>query len=171
MDPSHYIVMSMHYVWDQEADGEADQTEIQFNVEDEVDTELFMATLGVEGFSIPPNSVSHKDSQVIPVSLFPEFDTFKIHSVLPHMHQLGAEFEMVVSHADGSETCGLSGDYSFDNQIGYLFREPIDIQPNDLITLSCIWDNPTDQSVTFGERTDEEMCLFFAMIEFRARSN
>jgi len=160
-DPEKYIVMSMHYVWSPDADGEADQTEIQFNVQEQVENELYMFTLGVQEFEIPPNSIGHRDSQIIPASLT---GPFTIYSVLPHMHQMGSHFDLFLNHSDGSETCGLRGDYSFDNQIGYLFREPIQVSETDMITLSCTWDNPTDQTVRYGERTDEEMCLFFAMV-------
>lgn len=160
-DSDKYIVMSMHYVWAPDAEGEADQTEIQFNVQEQVDNELYMFTLGVQEFEIPPNSVGYSDSQIIPASFT---GPFTIYSVLPHMHQMGSQFDLFLNHPDGSETCGLSGDYSFDNQLGYLFKEPIKVNETDLITLSCTWDNPTDQTVRYGERTDEEMCLFFAMV-------
>lgn len=158
-----YLILAMHYVWNSETDGASDQTGFDFNVSDEIDTPLYMVPLGVDGFAIPPGAVNYSESEVLPASWFGDFE---ILTVLPHMHALGRGYDMRLIHADGTETCALNGDYDFDNQIGYQFKEPLQIESGDLLSFECTWDNPTDETVSYGERTDEEMCIFFSIVSF-----
>ena len=58
----------------------------------------------------------------------------------------------------------MHGSYDFSNQLTYQWPEPIDFRPGDRLEYSCTWDNHNgDSVVTYGERTDEEMCFFFTI--------
>ena len=137
-----------------EAETLADQSGYAFNITDDVDERLLMAPLGIFGFAIPPgeDEYTHSDSYVLPVGL-------TVHSVFPHMHQMGRSYEVTVN-----DECLIRGDYDFDNQLPYTFRDPVKVEPDSRITVSCTWMNDTDETVRYGERTDEEMCFAFAML-------
>jgi len=88
------------------------------------------------------------------------------------MHTLGERFQAAVVRPDGSETCLVSGGYAFDNQLTYPFLEAVPLGPDDQMAFSCTWNNsPSNPEVkgepvptTFGERTDQEMCVFFTLV-------
>lgn len=87
-------------------------------------------------------------------------ETFTIHNVGLHLHTLGRSAEMRVLHADGAESClAVVPDWDFNWQVRYNLAEPVAVGPGDTVRLSCTWDNPTDQTVQWGEGTGEEMCL------------
>ena len=148
------LVLQMHYYESDEAETLADQSGYAFNITDDVDERLLMAPLGIFGFAIPPGEeeYTHSDSYVLPVGL-------TVHSVFPHMHQMGRSYEVTVN-----DECLIRGDYDFDNQLPYTFRDPVKVEPDSRITVSCTWMNDTDETVRYGERTDEEMCFAFAML-------
>ncbi|MFO0007655.1 MAG: hypothetical protein ACK559_41730 [bacterium] len=81
------------------------------------------------------------------------------------MHTLGTEYAARVEHGDGSSSCLVEGAYDFDNQVTYMFREPLTFAHGDRVEYECTWDNSSGTSaVRYGERTDEEMCYFFTLV-------
>ena len=67
-----------------------------------------------------------------------------------------------VEYADGSSQCqSRSEKWDFDNQLSYMFKEKPVLRAGDTMKIDCTYDNPTDQTVRYGERTDEEMCFSF----------
>ena len=54
--------------------------------------------------------------------------------------------------------------WDFDNQTSYRHEPPVQINPGDTLRTRCTYDNPTDSIVTFGERTEDEMCFNFALV-------
>ena len=161
MPEDQTMVLSMHYVHNPDVDGASDQTGFDFGVEDEVDKELYMLTIAVDDFEIPAETSGHTDKALFPAYYIGDFD---IVSVLPHMHQLGVGYEMSIEHSDGSESCVVRGDYSFDNQLLYQFVEPLSVDSTDIVRWECTWDNPGAEAVYYGERTNEEMCIFFTIV-------
>lgn len=89
----------------------------------------------------------------------------QMHNTTLHMHTLGKSVEFTVQHPDGSESCLLRHDaYDFNWQRGYDLVEPLDVGPGDIVELTCTWDNPTDQHVSWGDGTGDEMCLAISLI-------
>jgi hypothetical protein len=80
----------------------------------------------------------------------------------PHMHRLGRSASTDILRG-GSEQNRVSvvnvPDWNFDLQQTH----PVDliVNPGDKLVTTCHFDNPTDRNVTFGERTEDEMCLDF----------
>ena len=74
------------------------------------------------------------------------------------------------------DACLLDGPrYDFDNQLTYLYREPVLIPGGSTVTLRCNWNNSRSnpdlildppQDITYGERTDQEMCFGFTYVSF-----
>jgi len=169
------LVFQMHYFQSgPEVDGLADQSGYQFTVTDAVDTQIRMLPAGMQDFTIPAGaeSYSHLGGFELPDNL-----GVTVYGMFPHMHVLGKSYR-VWAEEDGVETCAAEGDYDFDNQLTYMFKEPMTIAPGGRINIECTWNNSESnpdlihfppQETYYGERTDEEMCFAFtlASLEFQ----
>ena len=79
----------------------------------------------------------------------------------PHMHQYGIHMESVVLRADGSRDTIVDVPFDFDNQVPY--GVDVVIQPGDQIRTRCTYNNTSGGIVTFGPRTEDEMCFNFIL--------
>ena len=158
--PGSMIAIQMHY-YGSGGDG-SDQTQINIKVETEeqdwanIQPWTDVAWVAGAGMDIPANTddVSHSFSYTLSNS------NFVIQNASLHMHTLGRSGSLKIRHADGSETCLLEIDkYDFNWQRGYTFEEPVVVSSGDTVELNCTWDNPTDNDVSWGDGTDDEMCL------------
>lgn len=170
MEPDHVFIMQMHYYQAHPGADLVDRSGYEFAITDRARTEVLMAPFGPTGFRIPPGAEEHLEvlriSIPLPVPLY-------LHGVMPHMHYLGQSYRMWFTHRD-QETCVVESDrYDFDNQLTYMFQEPIEIPSRAEIGFSCTWNNsPSNPNlihnppveVRYGERTDEEMCFGFSLI-------
>ena len=160
------VVMQVHYNIDV-LDGQTDQSglEIQFERTPLAYAEVQPWTdvnwvLGL-GMDIPAGgtAVEHTFSHTF------EDMSLDLHSATLHMHTLGQTATLSVLHADGSESCLLShSDYDFNWQREYWLTEPVTVQSGDTLQLSCTWDNPTDETVAWGDGTGDEMCLGITLL-------
>ncbi len=101
-------------------------------------------------FSIPPNAVGYTHSQSYPSPL-----AGKIWGVFPHMHTLGKKIGVTLNTA-----CMVDiQSWDFHWQQMYFFKTPVAIALGNTIKLSCTWDNPSTNTITWGEKTTDEMCL------------
>jgi hypothetical protein len=126
-----------------------------------------MITLGTVFLEIPPGAHGHEESGTCPswiTSFMPE--PLTVIASFPHMHQLGRSFTTEILR-DGSESyVDMLTDvpvYDFQSQTFYVNDPPMQIMPGDALRTTCTYDNPTDQTVRFGEATSDEMCLNFIM--------
>ena len=172
LGPNDRLVLQMHYYQSgPDVVGVADQSGYAFRVVDEVDRSVLMYPLGTTSFTIPAGDPSYTDGFEWPM---PSFLSFDILAVFPHMHILGTGYKMWANTAEAGRTCLAQSDrYDFDNQLTYLFKEPISIQGGDTIGFECTWDNSAEnpnqffdvpQDIRYGERTDEEMCFTFTLV-------
>jgi hypothetical protein len=94
-----------------------------------------------------------------------EGESFSIHAAGLHQHTLGRSSRLELVHADGSTSCILDiPRYDFDWQRGYALAEPVRAVGGDTLRLSCVWDNPTDRDVAWGEGTGDEMCVGLTLV-------
>lgn len=156
------IVLQMHYFYGgPESEGRSDQSAYAFELADQVEDLVYMAPLGAHDFVIPAGAPEHRHSD----SFTNDYFDFEVLGVFPHMHTLGTEYAARVEHGDGSSSCLVEGAYDFDNQVTYMFREPLTFAQGDRVEYECTWDNSSGTSaVRYGERTDEEMCYFFTLV-------
>lgn len=174
LDKDDVVVLQMHYFQSQ-ATWEDDRSgyELRTMPKEEVETQVLLVPLGLSRFEIPAGDDAYTDGgdfeNTYPLEV-------KIHNIFPHMHVLGKSYSASITHADGSTTCLVQGDYDFDNQLTYQFEGELPVLgQGDTLEYSCTWNNstsnpdlPYDEPVTtgYGERTDEEMCYFFSMISY-----
>jgi len=115
-------------------------------------------TLGNLLFSIPPNSITPVTATC---SVTREMT---IIGTSPHMHQIGYGF--TTTHTRGGQDMGIlsnipDGDWSFDLQKHYPVIPRRVAKVGDILTTTCKYHNTTSAPVTFGLRTQDEMCFDF----------
>lgn len=81
----------------------------------------------------------------------------------PHMHTHGVSFRTEVIRGGGSPEMLVDiPHWDFNSQTGFPAPEgTMVINPGDTIRTTCVYDNNTDEAITFGERTEDEMCFNF----------
>lgn len=162
MRASSEVVLQVHYN-NKSGDTQPDLTRMEVMVADEVETPAYIqpwtdpSWLDGTGMDIPANSEGTSHS----FSFTDTWGTFQIHTASLHMHQLGRSADLKVERGGGGEdTCLLDiADWDFNWQNTYVLNEPVTVEKGDTITVSCTWDNPTDEDVNWGEGTGDEMCL------------
>ncbi len=165
------VVVQMHYF--DAGDGAApDRPGYALTTAESVPTELYYAPLGPMDFLIPAGDAAYTDSASYSLQTLTGLPlTVTVWGGSAHMHVLGESYDVRYAHPDGAETCLLTGDFEFANQLTYWFTEPAVVPPDaGTLDISCTWnnsasnpdrihDNPVD--TRWGENTDEEMCYAF----------
>lgn len=167
------VVLQLHYNT-ATADGAPDQSSLAFMVEDTVERRGGFApwldpAWVVAGMDIPAGrSITH-DAVGSPYGFFDivlggSLDLaagFEIHSVMLHMHRLGASASTSLHRADGAEQLLLEiPEWDFDWQLTYGLETPVTVGPDDELEVRCTWDNSHGaEDVAWGEGSDEEMCV------------
>jgi len=187
VEPGSRVILQMHYSILAEAGG--DRSSVEFQVDDAVEREGgYLAWLDLQWPTIESSmlipagepNVTHSyiaDPTTAPVlPLFvPGVDFSQgmvLHSVMPHLHKLGREFEVTLERANGDhETLVIIDEWNFDWQREYVFAEPVIAYRGDRLRVTCTWDNSAEnqpviggerlepQDVIFGEGTYDEMCV------------
>lgn len=82
--------------------------------------------------------------------------------VFPHMHVTGRHLGVTLQHA-GATSCAIDVErWDFNWQQAYFYSTPMQVSGGDVVTLDCQYDTSSrDVMTTFGEGTEDEMCLAF----------
>ncbi len=102
-------------------------------------------------FSIPPGAQEHGETvkQYVPAGT--------LWGVLPHMHTKGRRIQVEL----GADSLIEIPRWNFHWQQMYFYEEPVPVPLFSEMKFTCVWDNPTSRTVTWGEGTDDEMCLSY----------
>ena len=167
--PGSLIAYQVHYNLAATPDPGADLSGLALQIETEaqdwadVQPWTDVAWVAGAGMEIPAQTdgVQHQFSY----PLGTEDGRFRFQSASVHMHTLGQQARMWIEHEDGSETCLVDYQaYDFNWQRAYRFKEPVEVRPGDTVQLRCTWDNPTDETVKWGDGTGDEMCLGVSLL-------
>ncbi|HVV83263.1 MAG TPA: hypothetical protein VHE35_09290 [Kofleriaceae bacterium] len=82
----------------------------------------------------------------------------QVFALSQHMHKLGRHLKTVIRR-DGQDLVLQDVPYDFEHQTFQLVQPTIQIQPGDVLTTYCTYDNETGQTVRFGDSSDDEMCF------------
>lgn len=84
---------------------------------------------------------------------------------MPHMHKLGTAMSTTLHPGGGGAPVdlGTANPWNFESQVWTMLGADAVLKPGDKVSTRCAWDNPTSQSVHFGEETSDEMCFGFMM--------
>ncbi len=81
-----------------------------------------------------------------------------VFAVFPHMHTLGTHITMSVT-PQGATTPNTILDQSWDFGSQGVYPVTASAAAGDQLTVTCTFQNPSDDTIHFGESTNDEMCL------------
>lgn len=132
------------------------------------------------------SSLASADSSMYMIGAFGSFFGFggvfipgELAGIAPHAHQLATRMHAELGRSDGSTSCLVDVPrWDFHTQLDYLFARPEPYTAEDRLRISCEYDNSaehqplrdgqpsTPRDVVWGERSSDEMCLFYLWLRF-----
>jgi hypothetical protein len=151
------LIIQIHYNT-ANAPAAPDQTAIRFLTQPTVPTPALMMLLSQNSLALPPHMSS--------VSSTPQTLTApangRIWGVFPHMHVTGRHLGLTITHGGATSCLTNVQNWDFNWQQAYFFSSPVSASRGDEIAITCTYDTSTrDVMTTFGEGTENEMCLSF----------
>lgn len=189
IEPGSMMILQLHYNT-QSNEPASDQTQVELSLAAAVERPAitlpftnFQWVTGGEPMLIPAGDPSVTHAFEVPTSNpllrqrlsaagIGADDGFLVHAAGLHMHTLGTSGSLGVGRNGSAEDCMLRIDeWDFGWQGGYTLREPMRVDPQDSLRISCTWDNSAEnqpvvdgevaqpRDVEWGEGTFDEMCL------------
>jgi hypothetical protein len=159
LQPNDRLLMQIHYHTVPNAASNVDRTAAKiYFAQAPVQKKVHVSWLGTPSINIPANGdASASGDCTVPAG------GAEVLMTAPHMHTLATKFNATVHQAAaGTDKCMIDiPKWEFGWQGGYLFPQPLQLQQGDVITSTCTWHNNTNQNVSFGEGTGQEMCFNF----------
>lgn len=156
----HYVIQ-MHYNNVNALEGEQDESGVDFCTTKELrPNDADVIAFGSVKFTIPAQAQNFTQTCDFKVpSNLPEIHAF---AAMPHMHQLGKSIDTVLKSTNGSTTSlGTIPKWDFETQ--YWIPLDVPVKTGDTVQTTCTWTNGTNSPVSFGEKTEDEMCYSFTM--------
>ena len=126
--------------------------------------EADMMFSGTFAISIPSDGQPHSFSGSCPAPA----GGWHVFTLWPHMHQTATHQKWTYTNG-GSPVTLLDSDYSFVEQRNYPIADTT-IAAGSTVTTTCTYVNNTGHTVTFGEKSTDEMC-FTGMYKYPAGGN
>ena len=155
------ILMDVHYNFSPGPPvDDRTSVELMFS-EAPVDKPAFFQTVRKGDFAIPPHTAGVRATGSVEA---PADGT--IWGLAPHMHLLGTRATVTVESSLGSECLVDIPQWDFDWQQFYFFADPngYPVKRGDRVDLTCEWDNPTHNTVRWGDGTGDEMCIAYMYV-------
>jgi hypothetical protein len=111
--------------------------------------------LGSAVISLAPRTTQDVVGVCDPVSTEP----IHILSIWPHMHKLGTHSTIILNRLNGTKETLHDAPFSFEDQRSYSMD--VTLNDGDTIKSTCRYNNTTNNPVTFGPATENEMCFNF----------
>jgi hypothetical protein len=155
--------LELHYIntTDETADVSAESELFPIESDAEIEEAGFLI-VGNLDIAIPPRS-SHSSGDIY-VAVPQALEGVNYYAVTGHTHQYGTNVTVNVAASpdgEGSPIYDLSMFEWSAPEVRYL-DPPIRVPTGGGFRFSCSWDNPTDQTVRYGESALTEMCFFWA---------
>ena len=152
------LVMQVHY--NMVGGAFPDRSSIKLMVDKDTANPGILSIFGNSDLEIPPGLTDHEEVINRTVREAGANKTVYLWGIFPHLHELGTTFRL--ERIRGAEqTCLIDVPrWDFNWQFGYFLETPIELQPDDIIRLTCQFDSRSRTETTyFGEGTQDEMCL------------
>jgi len=158
LSASDRLVLQIHYNNGGGYEGVSDSSGVRLYIAPVDGPEYMMADPGpgTSGFSIPARASSVAEKSCI------VREPVRILASMPHMHGIGASFELDRVRGGRSQNLLRLGGWDFETQLFY--DVPIDLAVDDELVVRCSFDNPYDTAVSAGFRTEDEMCFAFSYV-------
>ncbi|MEM6989459.1 MAG: hypothetical protein AAF721_03145, partial [Myxococcota bacterium] len=112
-------------------------------------------TTGTININVPPGATGHETTGTCGAFQNSGWPQLHVIATSPHMHEFGRAFYTQVQ--SGAMITNVP-QFDFNQQLNYFAEPGTVLNPGDAIYTTCVFDNPTAQTVTFGEGTGDEMC-------------
>lgn len=154
------LVLQMHY--NTGSGVYPDKTSVRLQLEQRVDHPAYFQPIADQDMSVMPGQQLGMTVRTFPVKT-PAPGT--AYGVAPHMHTLGRTLRVDASFADGTDRCLVNVDrWNFHWQNAWWYTNPIK-GTAESVTISCGYDTTGRTTpVTWGEGTNDEMCLAYLYI-------
>jgi hypothetical protein len=76
---------------------------------------------------------------------------------------MAKHMKFTLERANGEKIVMHDKSFNFEEQGQFDLDKPLEVKKGDKLITTCTYDNDTDQTVTFGENTGNEMCFNFAL--------
>jgi mono/diheme cytochrome c family protein len=106
----------------------------------------------LRSISIPPRKARHSVS----CEYKWKQDGIQLFSASPHMHKRGRQLKTAT--ANGAVITD-EPQFDFEQQLGTAIN--MKLSAGDVVRTTCVWENPDDKTIGWGEGTDDEMCFNF----------
>jgi Copper type II ascorbate-dependent monooxygenase, N-terminal domain/Copper type II ascorbate-dependent monooxygenase, C-terminal domain len=175
VQPGSKVVLQVHYNLSK-VDGVADQTSVDFKLDDTVQKEAIIQPwanidwIQKKTMTIPAGVADQMINwtfnpspyfSFITNGIVPSSEPVTMWTASLHMHTRGTHGKLEIVHADGTRECMIDiPRWDFHWQGGYEFAQAKTYLPTDQLYLECHFDNsdsPIDRN--WGEGTADEMCL------------
>jgi hypothetical protein len=157
------LIIQVHY--NLLANGDPDQTSVDLQTAGSA-TNARILPIGDYDMTIAPRMASVSTSHTQDLSALTRgFDVpLTIYGEFPHMHTLGRQLRVDrIPDGGGAEQCLVDVPrWDFNWQLAYFYETPITISSLDSLRITCTYDTrDRDAPVSWGEGTQDEMCLNF----------
>lgn len=158
-----YIILQVHYHADVEPTSDLTRAGLYLSNDPDI-LEADYIRVGNKGFTIPAGAVDYEVT-----ALFPFTTDGVLWGAGGHMHLLGQKVTTELVRKDGTSKMLINiPRWDFGWQGNYFFAQELEVERGDSVRVTCVFDNSEDnplnphsppQDVSFGESTDEEMCV------------
>ena len=133
--------------------------------EDEVETRLRPLAFDFHQLAIPPQQRSRFEASCDMEEAFGGPIDLAVHYVLPHYHRFGVgmDIEMMGGARDGETLYGIES--GIGEPLGRSMAPPRSLSGARGIRFACEFDNPTQDTIYFGNNRDSEMCIMLAFTD------
>ncbi len=160
--PTTHWVVQIHYNNLNALVGESDDSGFDLCSTDQLrPNDADVAAFGSLKFTIPPKAKHDITATWLVPGSVPEIHVL---GAFPHMHGLGRYISTSLTKAGSTTPIDLGTDVGFDFNTQFFAELPDTvIKPGDTVKTRCKWENTTDQAVSWGEDTADEMCYSFTL--------
>lgn len=164
------LVVQVHYNLLSANPGDTDRSNIDVQIAPSAIPGFFLpiADLGLVAPARMSAATHHFDMDygAYWLGMTPGVSSAHVYGIGPHMHTLGTDIQVDMLNPDGSTDCMVHiPRWDFNWQRAYGYQTPIPIDLNTRMRITCTWNTSSrDTDVTWGEGTQDEMCLAFLYV-------
>jgi hypothetical protein len=157
---THYVVQ-VHYANPNHLTGETDASGVDVCTTDQLrPNDADVMAFGSQHFTIQPRASLDLTCSFSPPAGTPAVRFF---AMMPHMHNYGQAIMSTLYPSDGSNPVDLGTQPHWDINNQTWFSINATAHAGDRIATRCQWANTTDNAVSFGDSSADEMCYGYAM--------
>lgn len=169
VEPGSMLIVETHYYVGDSLDVTPDQSTVVLKIDDAVEHEGITQPFADPNWVLGGTMVIPAGAEDVSFSYTKELTSGVIlHDIGMHMHTRGSSGTIVVEDPDGTETCALQiDDWDFHWQRSFRLKETLTLAEGSTMTVTCNFSNTSSKDITWGESTDDEMCLGITYLSYQ----